>query len=234
MATFATAVTRILRTINRPATETDIVQGVKDAINDAVKQLQRDHAYVYTEGLVQVTYPANTLFIDLGTVCDGKVRDFLSVQQVNTSAGLQGKPLRLITYSQLQTDRRNHYNRHAVDPTQVFSAEQPGQTIEDGFREDMTCFIANQYIGLYPLQTQAKELVINLHTWLPEMVADGDTNFFMDYAYDIVIMLALKNLSYFMKADNRLNIDNAEIAARIATLVTWDSQLRQTPNGSIE
>lgn len=234
MATFATAVARILRTLNRPSTETDIVQGAKDAINDAVKQLQRDHAYVYTEGLVQVTYPANELFIDLGTVCDGTVRDFLSVQQVTSETGIQGKPLRLITYSQLQTDRRNYYKRHAVEDGVDFSANQPGRTIEDGYRSDLTVFIANQYLGLYPRQTEAKNLLINLHTWLPEFNADGDTNFFLDVAYDLVIMMALKNMSFFMKSDSRLNIDNAEISVRVKSLMDWDSQLRETPNGSLE
>jgi hypothetical protein len=233
MATFATAVTRLLRIINRPSTEADIVLNCKDALNDAVKEIQRDHAFAYTESLAKVTIPANTLYVEIGTICDGKIRDYMSAQQI-TSDGFQGKPLSFVTYNQLQKDRWNHYRRNFTTQDERFVESQAGRTIEDSFRTDMKVFIANQHIGVYPLQATDVQLLLNFHLWLPELLNDDDTNFLLDYAYDAVILLALRKLSYYQKTDSRINIDNASLVAVMESLKQWDGQLRETANFTME
>lgn len=234
MATFATTYTSLLRKINRPATETDILAECKDAINAAVLQLQRDHAFAYTEALATFEYAANALYVDVGTVCNGLIRDYISLQQIAVGGTYEGKPIKIKSYSQIQTDRINHYRKHSIDDTQIFAETSPGLTIEDGYREDRFGWVMGRNIGIYPRPTQATTYLIHFHSWLPALVADGDTNFFLDYAQDLVQMLALKRLHIVMGVDSRFAVSQEEVNASILNLHTWDSQVKENPNTSIE
>ena len=233
MATFQDAYTRLLRTINRPSSEADVLLACKDAINDAVMQLQRDHAFAYSEALASFEYPADTLYISLGTVCDGEVRDLVSLQEVTADSPYQGKPIKIITYSQLQADRTNYYRSHNVDPTQAYQESTVGMTIEDGYRQDVIAFVMGQNIGLYPKPASAKTLLLNLHIWMHVFVDNDDTNFFLDYAMDVVQILALKKLHIFMKYDSRYAVSDKDFGDAFQSLLHWDSQVIENPKTSI-
>jgi hypothetical protein len=234
MATFAEVQARLLRTINRPSSETDIVAEVKAFINDAILILQRDHAYSYTEGMFTFDYPADALFADIGEVCDASVRDYISIQQISPSGTYEGKPLQMKSYSQLQQDRRKYSRSHSIDSAQTYSENQIGLTVEDGYREDMIAFIVSKYMGLYPRPGQNTSFLLHVHFWLPPLVEDEDSNFFLDYAEDLVVMLALRRMHLSMKIDSRWQVTDAEINAAIAGLHAWDSQVTQYPGISIE
>jgi hypothetical protein len=234
MATFVEVQNRLLRTINRPSSETDIVAEVKAFINDAILILQRDHAYSYTEGMFTFDYPASALFADIGAVCDASVRDYISLQQIAPSGTYEGKPLQMKSYSQLQTDRRKYSRSHSVDSVQIYSEAQIGLTVEDGYREDMIAFIMSKYMGLYPRPSSNTTFLLHVHFWLPKLEEDADSNFFLDYAEDLVVMLALRRMHLSMKIDSRWAVTDAEIKDAMDGLKAWDSQVTQYPGISIE
>jgi len=237
MATFQTAYERLMRTVNRPLTETDVLLAAKDAINDAVMFLQRNHAYNYTERLTTLTYPVNTLQVDLGEICTGTLRDILSVQQLSSAGIVQGKPLKIMRYDQLQAIRGHYERTHTANAPFDISLDSmslSGWNIEDAFRQDLVAFLVGQNLGLYPRPTSAAvELLVNCHIWLPELVADADTNFFLTYALDVVMMLALKSMHIYMKLDSRFAVSEQQVADSLAGLIAWDAQVMENSRTSI-
>lgn len=222
-----------MRTINRPTTETDVLNGAKDAINDAVAFLQRDHAYCYSEKLSTVTYPASTLQVDLGTYCGGVLRNLKSIQQVSADGLVQGKPIKIMAYDELQAMRRKYYRTHTSVEPYTLNDSLSGWTIEDAYSCDVIAFLVGQSLGIYPTPTSARYLLLNTNIWLPEMTATSDTNFFLTYAMDVVQMLALRKMSFYMKEDNRVAATDAEVVAAINSLVQWDSQVTNTAQSSM-
>lgn len=230
MATFQDAYTRLLLAANRPSSETDVLQGAKDAINDAILFLQRNHAYLLTELVSQLDVPASSFTVDLSSVIeDVVVRDIMSVQQVSADGVMQGLPIQLMTYAQLQAKRMKYDRSHATVEPFSLNEQLTGWTIEDGFRCDKIAFISGQNLGIYPTPNQDTKYVLNIHQWMPALSDDSDTNFFLVYAYDVVVALALKLLCIFMKEDNRFSITEQSEADMLAGLIAWDSQLREAP-----
>ena len=233
MATFLQVTTRLLQYINRPSTEADVLAAVKASINDACLYLQRDHAFAYTECLSTFIYPANGLSVDVGIVCDGNLRDVISIQQISTGGTYEGKTIKIKSYAQLQTDRRNYARSHSIDPNQVYTESIAGLTVEDGYREDMIAWVMGNEIGLYPRPNAATTFLLHYHVWLPEMADDTDTNFFLEYCLDAVVTIALKRLHIFMKLDSRYQVTNEELAVLVQGIHAWDSQVKENPNTSI-
>lgn len=230
MATFTEAFTRLMRVVNRPVSETDVLAAAKESINDAILFLQRNHAYNYTEKLATFTYPVNTLSVDLGDVCEGPLRDILSIQQVSADGQLQGKPLKIMSYTRLQAMRNQYARRHSQpDPSLYPTDTISGWTIEDAYRQDLIAFMSGQFVGLYPMPTEVKYLLVNAHIWLPQLEEDDDENFFLTYALDIVLMVALKRMHIYMKTDSRFSVTEQEVADAMTGLVAWDSSTKSTP-----
>ena len=232
MPTFQDAYVRLMRIVNRPLTEIDVLDGAKDSINDAVDELQRDHAFCYSEAMASFDYPASTFHIDLGIICDGTVRDFIYLQEVQGTS-LQGRPIKFVNYGQLQADRYAYYRTHSIDNSQQFAETTVGLTIEDAYRQDMVAFIIGKNIGLYPTPSAVKSFLLNFHVWLPRMVATGDSNFFLTHAYDVVMMLALKKMHIYMKSDDRYPYTEKEVETARMSLIAWDGQVIETPHTQI-
>ena len=232
--TFQTIYTQLMATVNRPLTETQVLTGAKWEINQAIKYLQRNQAFAYTERLTQFTAQPNVLFYNLGSICDGVLRDLMSAQLLNQTGLPEGRPLKIMTYNQLQGYRKHYSRTHPQiegDWYQFDAISDILVTIEDAYRNDTILFIAGQNIGLYPTPVgTTKTILLNLHVWLPTLVNDGDTNFFLTYASDVVMMLALKRMHIYMKSDARWQVTDGELKENIATLIAWDSQVRETPN----
>lgn len=232
--TFGQFYTQLMSIINRPLTETVTLAGAKWEINQAVKYLQRNQAFAYTERLAQFTYQAGILYYDIGSICEGVLRDIMSVQKLNVSGLPQGKPTRIMTYNQLQSFRMHFSRTHPRvegDWYQLDAISDWMSTIESGWAHDMVAFLAGQNFGLYPTPTGTSVTVlINCHIWLPTLVADSDNNFFLDYASDVVMMIALKRMHIYMKSDARYQVSEAEFKDAMSTLLAWDSQVRESPN----
>lgn len=226
METFRTAYMALMDAVNRPESETVVLTRAKREINNAVRQLQRDHAYNYTERLTKFTYPAATLQLDLGAICGGSLRDLMSVQQVSADGITQGKPLKLMTYSQLQNMRRKYERTHTAGVTnEIFNETLSGWTIEDAYRCDKIAFLVGSNFGIYPTQQSACYYMLNCHIWMPVMSGDDDTNFLLEYGCDVVDMLALKRMHIYMRNDSQFQFSEQELTEAKATLLAWDGQV---------
>lgn len=233
--TFKSTYTQLMATVNRPLSELSVLTGAKYEINQAIKYLQRDHAYSYTERLTQYVNTAGTLYYNLGSICGGLLRDLMSIQLLNDSGKPAGLPLKIMTYNQLQQLRGNFARTHPYGPNDWFTSQNCDNffTIEDCFRQDKIAFISGPNVGLYPISTKDETLLVNCHIWLPDLVQDADANFFLDFASDVVMMCALKRMHLYMKSDSRYQITAAEFQEVVSTLKAWDSQVRETPNTNI-
>lgn len=230
---FLSIYTQLMLTVNRPLTELSVLNGAKWEINQAIKMLQRNQAFNYTERLTQFTYKAGTLFYDLGTICDGTLRDLMSVQVLNQAGLPQGRPIKIMSYNQLQSMRLNFDRTHPTtegDWLQSSLTTDWPITIEDGWACDRLVFLAGNNIGVYPTPKNDLTLLLNCHIWLPKLVKDGDTNFFLTYGSDVVMMAALRRMHIYMKSDGRFQVSNEEFQSNLATLIAWDSQVKETPN----
>jgi hypothetical protein len=236
MLNFSDIYQQLMLIVNRPISETSVLTGAKWEINQAVKYLQRDHAYAYTERLCQFVYQPGTLLYDLGNICGGSLRDLLSAQTLNQTGKPYGRPTKIITYNQLQQMRMHFSRTHALCPGDWYAPANLDLydiTIEDTFRHDRIIFISGQNVGLYPMPSEPETILLNCHIWLPALIKDTDTNFFLEYASDVVMMCALKKMHLYMKSDQRFQFTSAEFMESLSTLKAWDAQVRETPNTNL-
>jgi len=229
MADFSDLYTDVMDAVGRPITETAVLAACKRRINDAVMRIQRRRAYRKTERLVNVTYPANALTIDLTSVCGGKLRDLLCTQLLGTSTAKSGVILPYRSYAQLQA-ARNKYQR----------LNEPGNMSEWQYVTDLVghenyttnvhryyVFLMNGELGLYPTPSTDVELLVFAHSWLPDLDADADTNFLIDWAYDLLYDYAVHRMSIYLKQDSRTQFTKEEWNAGLESLDQLDSQMAE-------
>jgi hypothetical protein len=226
MATFQTAYTDLLDYANR--TSTELGTQAKREINNAILWLQRKREWKMTERLIRFTVPANTLFVNLSAACEGTPRSIISTALLTSSTATEGKLLDLVSYDKLMRERRAFQRAH-----EPYDIEFEPSNISSGHNEFVTrahelkAFLvgANNF-GLYPTNTTDRYILMNLSIWLPQLVDNSDTNFFLTYAYDLVIMKAFKQFSIYLKEDRRTAATNEEIVESYNSLVEWDTQIR--------
>lgn len=229
MADFSDLYTDVMDGLNRPVTETTVLAACKKRINDGIRLIQRRRAYRKTERLVTVTYPASTLMIDLTAVCEGKLRDLICVQVLGDSSANGGTILPYKSYAQLQAARMKYQTLNM--PANL----NEWQYITEFFgHENFTTrvhryyvFLMNGQVGLYPTPASDVNLLVFAHTWLPDLVNDTDTNFLLDWAYDLVHDYALHRMSVYLKQDNRTPLTKEEFIAGLEALDLLDSQMSE-------
>jgi hypothetical protein len=234
--TFQTAFEQLMDMVGRPLTETAVLSNAKKEINNAIRFLQRNHAFVYTETLAEISYTANAQSIDSTAFTAGILRNVLSVQQLSATGNYEGKPLRVKSYAQLQSDRMHYLGRYPAGISAEYDEAANFAnvySIEEAYRSDKIAFVVGQRFGLYPRQIDAVPLMLHFSIWLPTLEGINDTNFFLDYALDVVLMLALRRMHIYLKVDDRFSVTKEEVAENIQTLITWDSQIRETPMTTI-
>ena len=230
--TFLNAYTRLMGLINRPVSETTVLAEAKAAINDAIDQLQRNHAYHYSERLFNFTYPAATQQVNLQNICGGVLRDIHTIQIIANESAYGGPILEYMSYNQIQMKRRKYQREH---PVWNANEEWDYVTNENGHEEYTSrqnrylFFRLGENIGLYPVPTEDVQLLINAHIWFIPLVDDDDESFFLTFAYDVVMTLALKRMNVYMKEDNRFGMTEQEIASTLQTLIAWDGQVAEGP-----
>lgn len=230
MATFLEAQTRLLREVNRPSSETSVLASVKDAINDAILQLQRSRTWMYTEGLSSVyTYPTSTATVATLTATGSVLRGLLSVQQLSAAADNMGKPLKIMTYRQLMEKLNTIQRRYPAEWYEQFQSVLDAE----GYCTDKILFLTGMNLGLWPMPTSGPVyLKFQYYSWLPVLSLDADTNFFLTYAWDVVNALALKKMCFVLKTTSNYLPTDAEFEKTLKALEMWDDTLAATPHFS--
>lgn len=227
MENFSDIYTDVLDYINRPASE--LLARAKREVNNAMYFLQRKHMFVMSERIFRVTYPANTLLVDVTQAAEGTIRDYLNVQLLSGPTTTVGVPLHIKSYNEVLKERQQFQGRHESFDIEEQISDHPYDGQHDVIRNTNRyhLFLSGQNkIGLYPTPSQEVHLLFNCHIWLPKLEANNDTNFLLVYGYDAVLHLAVSNASHYLKEDRRLPNTNALFQEAYRSLMEWDASVR--------
>lgn len=225
--TYQTAYEAVMAAVNRPLTEAPVLNRAKLEINNAIRILQRRHAFTLTERIFDVTYPANATLVDFSTVCEGSLRDLFSVQiygsDVNKAVVLKYK-----SFSKITTERFS-YQQSQPDNVLDLQADverELGDYVRNVHKHYV--FRAGPSFGLFPVPKLAVNIRVHCHIWLPDLVDNDDSNFFLDHAFDVVTDLAVTRMATFLRNPDLKVMSDEDFAKAVATLVSWDSQLSES------
>jgi hypothetical protein len=218
----------ILDCINRPQAESQ--DRVDRAINKSIRFLMRKHQFTLTERFVRIAYPANALTLNVADILDGKIRDIISVQLVSSPTGTSGKFLRVQKLSELFAKLNKQQRLRPI----LFDFEEINTEFTQ-LREnsDYSVFLMNGEIGLYPTPTSAVTLLLAAHAWLRPLENDDDTNFFLDFCDDYIVLKSLYHLNTVLKMEGVNPINSQELADAYEACLQWDSQLSNSPGETI-
>lgn len=221
--TLLDARTALLDYVNRPSSE--MASQADREINNALYWVQRQHEFKYTERLIKVVYPANTLQLELTGACEGMPRNWLNLQLLSTVDDNTGLLLSVTSYNEIQQERlafQRSWNE----------TENPGSFstfVTDAHQ--YRAFLTNAAFGLFPIPTVDLNVLVNLHIFLPRLVDDVSTNFLLEVGFDFIIDKALSRMNMYLKEDARVPVSEEQMAKDFESLVQWDSQIRRTSNG---
>lgn len=233
MPNFQNAYEDLMDMVSRPTSETTVLAAAKREINNAIRILQRRHCFVKTEEVDEGTYTAAAQFVDFTTLLPSvtALRSLGSVQILTATGALEGKPVKILSYAQLQSLRMRVMNKMPAGASITFDGVTDfldALSLEESFRPDKIAIVTGTQLGLYPRQNEAINLLLHYYKWLPTLNATSDTNFFLDFAYDVVLTIALRRMHIYMKADSRYVVAKEEVDSAIADLIAWDTSLRET------
>jgi len=225
--TFQTTYETVMSVISRPTTETAVLTMAKREVNNAILFLQRHHSFALAEELSELTYAAGAQ----STAITG-LRSVLSAQVLSSTGSYEGKPLRVFTYSQLQARRLQYFRTLPAGHDTTFDTPSDltdELSLESAFRRDVVGFVVANKFGLYPRPTVETRILLHRSLFLAELSGTSDTNFLLDYAFDVVVKLAVRSMRAYLRFDSSYAISDAEVQMALDALVRWDTQLRDTP-----
>lgn len=203
----------------------------KREINLAIVDTQRRRPFKLTERLVTLAYPSAAFTISLAGVCDGIVRDFIGLQLLASSSDTLGQPLKFRSYQSILSERNNWARTNTTPDIYVENPLQPeansGHANYTSLNHRYDAFVVNNQLGLYPKPTEERQLMLMVHTWLPLLVADDDTNFFLTFCYDYILFLALQRMHLFMKVDTRYSVTEVHLEKLWKDIETWDGSITE-------
>ena len=149
------------------------------------------------ETLAELTYAAQSQ-----TVAITGLRSVLSAQELTASGAFEGKPLRVFSYSQLQARRLSYYRTLPAGHVPTYDSPtnlSDELSLETAFRQDRVAFIVGNSLGLYPRPEAEVRLMVHRSIFLTELVNNNDTNYLLDYAFDVVTKLAVRGLNAYLR-----------------------------------
>lgn len=228
MSTFLEAQDDLLDYINRPASE--MRNRVKTEIKNTILWMQRMKQFHFAERLIRVTYPAGSLKINIGDVCDGRPRDYKNFQLLSSLTANEGLNLRNRSYSSLMMEK-DKYQRSSM-PIDFDTDYTNGSVLNEGSYANNVArinkhfvFFSGSDVGLYPTPSNDSYLLICLHVFLDNLSADGDTNFLLDNCYDFIVLKTLKRLNIFLKSEARIPIPAEEVEQCWQSVLQWDREV---------
>src|SRR3990172_6021804 len=166
MENFVDIYTDVLDYINRPASE--MLARAKREVNNAMYFLQRKHMFKMAERTFRVTYPANTLTVDITQAAEGTIRDYINVQLLSGPTAISGVPIYIKSYNEVLKEREQFQGKHEYHD----DIEQPSVPEYDSHAEYTRntnryhLFLSGQNkVGLYPTPGQETYLLFNCIFW---------------------------------------------------------------------
>lgn len=236
--TFREAKDALLDLVRRPKSQavgsagsTDTMDTVAGRqINAAILWANRTHNFQYAEKTFEYTFPADQLTVSRTLIDSGNIIGLKTVQRLSESGKLSGRPYKILSYTRLQSLRDQWLDKTSsvpvpttgVDLTTEFTAHE--LVVNQQF--EYYVFRLNDGFGLYPTPITPVTLLLHYNSKLPELVADGDTNFLLEFAWDFIYSKALKRFNIYLKDDARVSINNDQITEEWQSVVDWDTEIK--------
>ena len=200
----------------------------KKAINDAVRWANRNHMFKLAEGIVNIPYPANALYVQMDAVCDTGLLVPITVQRVPDATTYEGVPLRIMDYARIQHRRYNLYMKENDQQAEFYNEITQDRQLY--YKEnEFIFFLLNSGFGLYPTPTEEIRLLIHFNERLPELTLDADTNFLTQFCPDFILSKALfSKFIMFMPEDRRALLDKDILVTEWESVLAWDKQIRNS------
>lgn len=227
---FKTAYEELLSLTGRPA-NSDWIPVAKTAIRHAQTWAQRSHNFKMLETFGGFTYPKDAKTVDITSICDGTIKTVLDAMLVEDhTSEFWGIPLELENVRSI-TDRLrdlDHDQRQffGLDSTNIQRHEHMTYLVHNRpAHRAFKFFMTGNCIGLYPVPSESQEISLYFIKWLPDLSADTDTNFLLDFGWDFLSYKALQFFNTFLKEDARVQVSEALLNRAWMSLVEWDSEL---------
>jgi len=225
--TFKDVTDSLLDHINRPTSE--MLATCQREVNAVLLWMQRKHKFQFTERLVTITYPANTLFIDLVTACEGRPRDFVTAQVLSSDTSVSGRAIAIRRYSEIIA-RKDKLQRGRVDMPWGVEDNMTDPLISTYDKDlkvysDSSLFLSGQRLGYFAQPAQDRFILLNLHIWLPNLVEPTDTNFLLENCFDFIILKSLRRMNILLKEEARTMVTDSELQEGWDSCLQWDSQV---------
>lgn len=82
-----------------------------------------------------------------------------------------------------------------------------------------------QLFYIYPTLSSAKTIYMDIHQWLPDMSADADTSFLLDYCFDLLQYRSILELNFFLKEDQRIPVSAQLLESLWESVKRWNNTL---------
>ncbi len=203
----------LLSHVDRPD-NTRWVPIAKQAVQLAVLNAQRSYNFNLASDFGGFLYPAGEAIVDVSAVSSLRIKAVRSVMLVDDyQTSFWGDPIKMSSVSKivsrLDVTKGNREYR-VLDPNKKKS-------------DDLTFFMVNNRVGIWPVPDDDLHLSLYHVKWLPPLDADTDTNFMLVEGFDYVVYKALEFFNSYLKEDARVSISNALMRSTWNSLVAFDS-----------
>jgi hypothetical protein len=150
------------------------------------------------------------------------LRAYLPFVADNQHAAGTTFPVDLISHDAYITRIQKHYeNVYTTDPRTQLSMPRTSY---------FSVFRWGEYIYAAPADPTALggttfAMGLDVVKWLPAYALDADTDFFLEYCEDFLLMRTVHFLNYMLKEDQRVPVSANALADSWQTVVAWDSSL---------
>lgn len=215
---FEEAYSAVLDYSNRP----DLTTAAKREVNAACLRVNRRYPFEYSKELISVTFLGSGAALDVHAV-GVKIQGVLAALR-------QGQiPLRVMTESALQGRLLNFEqdgpSREFIDSVSTPSVSAYSMAQIVGVTEGQIVVVSGQTVRLFPKQTADVQVDLLVHKQLEPLTADDDTNFLLTYAWDFIVLSALKRFNLYLKEGEQFSISSVQLQQEWSDLMEWDASI---------
>jgi len=229
--TFATLKKAICAYMTRdePAFVREGFNSLNQAINDAHTWMQRTH--VFERASVEITVPdvSLTAGADLSTAVLRGTSTSVQVRSLKTawipnSDGTGEFPVDIIDRKVWVARQKRRYDtalNNAVTQAPTSGSEYyPLEIVLNGTLVHFSSANPSVISG-----AAACDVHFDAVKWFPDYEEDEDTDFFLDFCFDFMVMKSVENLSTYLKEDQRVVVPNKQKEDAWLSIIRWDTSL---------
>ena len=201
MPTFEEAYSAVLDEARKPVDDEIVLRRAKREIRNAVRYCNRSYPFKVTEAITEYPFPGNTDTVTYGAIETNAnlnqttVLAIRYIELLGATGDSVGFPIEIFDSAQLHHDRRRWLNKQPADLEYDLFDYRGDQGNYETFvsrNRKFSAFVVGKSLGLFPRPGSTQILKLLYHKEFAPLVEDSDTNDLLDFAYDYVILRALR------------------------------------------